>query len=143
MLYLTHKKEIAEELVQETFYRVLIHLDSYEGEEIRPWLFRIARNTFIDWYRKEKKTRTTPIEEWQLPQEPSTEEKVLQWGLIEDWLRYLNEVSESKRKVLLLKDYYGFSYEEISDMTGYSIAKIKMDLFRGRQEWKKQRGEFT
>ena len=35
-------------------YRMLVHIDYYKGEEIRPWLFTIAYNAFIDWYRKEK-----------------------------------------------------------------------------------------
>ena len=51
---LTGDSHYAEDLMQETFYRMLVHIDYYKGEEIRPWLFTIAYNAFIDWYRKEK-----------------------------------------------------------------------------------------
>lgn len=141
LLSLAQKKELAEDLVQETFYRALIYLETYKDEDIRPWLFRVARNTFIDWYRKEKQRQTVYLEEWHLPQVPSAEEKVLHMKELESWFQFLEGISASKRSVLLLKDYYGFSYEEISEVTGYSVAKVKMDLFRGRQDWKKQRGE--
>ena len=54
LLSLTGDSHFAEDLMQETFYRMLVHIDYYKGEEIRPWLFTIAYNAFIDWYRKEK-----------------------------------------------------------------------------------------
>ena len=54
LLSLTGDSHFAEDLMQEIFYRMLVHIDYYKGEEIRPWLFTIAYNAFIDWYRKEK-----------------------------------------------------------------------------------------
>ncbi len=72
LLSLTGDSHYAEDHAR-TFYRMLVHIDYYKGEEIRLWLFTIAYNAFIDWYRKEKKYKTTTVEEFHLPNVPSTE----------------------------------------------------------------------
>lgn len=45
----------AEDLTQETFFRAFQHLDTYRGEKVRPWLFKVAYHAFIDWHRKQKR----------------------------------------------------------------------------------------
>lgn len=136
---LVKRKEAAEDLVQETFYRALIHLESYKGEEIRPWLFRIAYNSFIDFYRKEKRMVPSVVEEWHLPSSRSAEEEVMVKSEILEWQNALDVLSIPMKNIVLLRDFYGFSYQEIAELTGYTIGKIKMDLFRGRKEVKKAR----
>lgn len=139
LLSLTRQKEAAEDLVQEAFYRTLIHLDSYRGEEVRPWLFRIAYNAFIDWYRKEKRIISQEITDWHLPPSPSTEEQVVIRSEISEWKTGLAALPAAMQNILLLRDYYGFSYQEIAHVTGFTIGKVKMDLFRGRNEMRKAR----
>ena len=136
LLSLTGDSHYAEDLMQETFYRMLVHIDYYKGEEIRPWLFTIAYNAFIDWYRKEKKYKTTKIEEFHLPNVPSTEHSYFVKHEIASWLEGLSSLPLERRNVLLLRDYYGFSYKEIAEMTGLSLAKVKIELHRGRKEAK-------
>ncbi len=134
LLSLTGDSHFAEDLMQETFYRMLVHIDYYKGEEIRPWLFTIAYNAFIDWYRKEKKYKTTTVEEFHLPNVPSTEHEYFVKHEIASWLDSLSSLPLERRNVLLLRDYYGFSYKEIAEMTGLSLAKVKIELHRGRKE---------
>lgn len=134
LLSLTGDSHFAEDLMQETFYRMLVHIDYYKGEEIRPWLFTIAYNAFIDWYRKEKKYKTTTVEEFHLPNVPSTEHSYFIKHEIASWLDILSALPLERRNVLLLRDYYGFSYKEIAEMTGLSLAKVKIELHRGRKE---------
>ena len=136
LLSLTGDSHFAEDLMQETFYRMLVHIDYYKGEEIRPWLFTIAYNAFIDWYRKEKKYKTTTVEEFHLPNVPSTEHEYFVKHEIASWLDSLSSLPLERRNVLLLRDYYGFSYKEIAEMTGLSLAKVKIELHRGRKEMK-------
>ncbi|PEG04476.1 RNA polymerase sigma factor [Bacillus cereus] len=130
LLSLTGDSHYAEDLMQETFYRMLVHIDYYKGEEIRPWLFTIAYNAFIDWYRKEKKYKTTEVAEFHLPNVPSTEHAYFVKFEIASWLESLSIL------LLELRDYYGFSYKEIAEMTGLSLAKVKIELHRGRKEIK-------
>ncbi|EOP42590.1 RNA polymerase sigma factor [Bacillus mycoides] len=136
LLSLTGDSHSAEDLMQETFYRMLVHIDYYKGEEIRPWLFTIAYNAFIDWYRKEKKYKTTQIKEFHLPNVPSTEHSYFVKHEIASWLQSISSLPLERRNVLLLRDYYGFSYKEIAEMTGLSLAKVKIELHRGRKETK-------
>lgn len=136
LLSLTRDSHYAEDLMQETFYRMLVHIDYYKGEEIRPWLFTIAYNAFIDWYRKENRYKTTTVEEFHLPNVPSTEHSYFIKHEIASWLDSLSSLPLERRNVLLLRDYYGFSYKEIAKMTGLSLAKVKIELHRGRKETK-------
>ncbi|WP_282023218.1 RNA polymerase sigma factor [Priestia flexa] len=141
LLSLTRRKEAAEDLMQETFYRVLLHLETYSGEEVKPWLFKIAYHAFIDWYRKEKKRPTVELEEWHFSPQPSAEEKVFVQDEINTWLSDVSSLPEPKRNIVLLRDYHGFTYEEIAGMTGFTLAKVKMALYRGRQQLKKRKEE--
>ncbi|MGI0532215.1 RNA polymerase sigma factor [Bacillus pfraonensis] len=134
LLSLTGHFHSAEDLMQETFYRMLIHIDYYKGEEIRPWLFTIAYHAFIDWKRKETKQKTTMLEGFHLPDVPSTEHAYLTKYEITEWLKSLSSLPIARRNVLLLRDYYGFSYKEITEMTGLTLAKVKIELHRGRKE---------
>ena len=55
IFYLCRNKELTQDIVQETFYRAFLYLESYNDEKIKPWLFKVAYHTFIDLIRKEKK----------------------------------------------------------------------------------------
>ncbi|EEL51807.1 MULTISPECIES: RNA polymerase sigma factor [Bacillus cereus group] len=134
LLSLTGNFHSAEDLMQETFYRTLVHIDYYKGEEIRPWLFTIAYHAFIDWKRKETKQKTTMLEDFHLPDVPSTEQAYFTKYEIAEWLQRLSSLPIARRNVLLLRDYYGFSYKEITEMTGLTLAKVKIELHRGRKE---------
>ncbi|PFK29734.1 RNA polymerase subunit sigma [Bacillus cereus] len=134
LLSLTGDFHSAEDLMQETFYRTLVHIDYYKGEEIRPWLFTIAYHAFIDWKRKETKQKTTMLEDFHLPDVPSTEQAYFTKYEIVEWLQRLSFLPIARRNVLLLRDYYGFSYKEITEMTGLTLAKVKIELHRGRKE---------
>ncbi|MBO1625912.1 RNA polymerase sigma factor [Bacillus arachidis] len=134
LLSLTGHFHSAEDLMQETFYRMLVHIDYYKGEEVRPWLFTIAYHAFIDWHRKEAKYKTTTLEDFHLPDVPSTENAYFTKYEITEWLQRLSSLPIVRRNILLLRDYYGFSYKEITKMTGLTLAKVKIELHRGRKE---------
>ena len=61
LLKLTGSESVAEELVQETFYRATLSLDLYEGGQVKSWLYRVARNTYMDEWRKRKRWRWDPL----------------------------------------------------------------------------------
>ena len=58
LLSMTKDKHLAEDLLQETFMRAYIHIHSYDHSKVKPWLFQVARNAFIDYVRKHKKEVT-------------------------------------------------------------------------------------
>ena len=85
---------------------------------------------------KREKYKTTTVEEFHLPNVPSTEHSYFIKHKIASWLEGLSSLPLERRNVLLLRDYYGFSYKEIAEMTGLSLAKVKIELHRGRKEMK-------
>lgn len=85
---------------------------------------------------KKKKYKTTTVEEFHLPNVPSTEHEYFVKHEIASWLDSLYALPLERRNVLLLRDYYGFSYKEIAEMTGLSLAKVKIELHRGRKDTK-------
>ena len=85
---------------------------------------------------KKKSIKQLQIEEFHLPNVPSTEHAYFVKHEIASWLQSLSSLPLERRNVLLLRDYYGFSYKEIAEMTGLSLAKVKIELHRGRKETK-------
>ena len=67
------------------------------------------------------------MEEFHLPNVPSTEHEYFVKHEIASWLYSLSSLPPERRNVLLLRDYYGFSYKEIAEMTGLSLAKVKLN----------------
>ena len=76
---------------------------------------------------KREKYKTTTVEEFHLPNVPSTEHEYFVKHEIASWLDSLSSLPLERRNVLLLRDYYGFSYKEIAEMTGLSFAKVKLN----------------
>ena len=53
LLRLSGHPQTAEDLLHDTFVKAYEYLESYQGETVRPWLFRVAHNIYVDWYRRE------------------------------------------------------------------------------------------
>ena len=61
---------LAEDLVQETFLRATIALHTYESEHAKAWLLRVARNIYLDEWRKQQRRRNNPIyQRWLKPKD--------------------------------------------------------------------------
>lgn len=64
LLSLTKNKHIAEELVQETFYSAVKNINNFKNESsVKTWLYKIAKNKWIDYYKKNKKSKEISINE--------------------------------------------------------------------------------
>ncbi len=136
LLKLCHHPQTAEDLVQETFVRAYDGLESYSGERVRPWLFRTAHNAYIDWYRREsRQIQTDPHLLAQASQtaDNGPEAEYLQREQIRSWLAATSNLGETSRQALILRNYYGFSYQEIADILGLSLANVKVTLYRARK----------
>ncbi|MBU9721931.1 MULTISPECIES: RNA polymerase sigma factor [Bacillaceae] len=138
------QKHLTEDIVQETFYRAHIYLDSYSGEKIKPWLFKVAYHTFIDWMRKEKRMSYYDTNKLESHMEKEVQNKSAEYEFlvkqeIDDWFEALETLKVTKRNAVLLRDYFHFSYDEIADVMGISQTKTKVTIYRGRQELKKLR----
>ncbi|MGN6603143.1 MAG: RNA polymerase sigma factor [Ginsengibacter sp.] len=124
-------EEDARDVVQASFEKLWINRHKVDNERSKSYLFTVAYHQMIDLIRKNKRVK---LEEdfsssRQTTREPQTEIKKL-----------LNEalyrLSETQRSLVLLKDYEGYSYEEIAVITSLSISQVKVYLHRARIQLK-------
>ncbi|MDD4169968.1 MAG: sigma-70 family RNA polymerase sigma factor [Desulfotomaculaceae bacterium] len=139
LLRLSGQPQTAEDLVQDTFIKAYEHLEIYQGENVRPWLFRAAHNAYIDWRRKERRhIHTDPalMEAITEKVEPGPEELFLMQEKIAGWFKIIETLPERSRHIILLRDYHDFTYQEIAYILGESLTNVKVKLYRARQRVK-------
>jgi RNA polymerase sigma-70 factor (ECF subfamily) len=141
-------RSLAEDLAQETFVRAFRGLQTLREEtKLSTWLFGIARNCALEQLR----TRRRDAGNVEIDAEPAFElrdhartpsghllDKELS-GVIQSALARLDE---DKRTVFTLKVLQQRSYEEIAEITGFSVGKLKTDLHRARAEMRRRIGPY-
>ncbi|AET69230.1 RNA polymerase sigma factor, sigma-70 family [Desulfosporosinus orientis DSM 765] len=122
-------KEQTEEIVGEIFLKVISHLNSYESGKasFNTWIFTIARNVLIDFYRKNR--TVTSIDDEAFPEQALTVDFDEQCRLIEndDWrelYKALSSLNERQRDVIALKYYESFNNREIARITGINESTV-------------------
>ena len=139
------RHDVAEEVTQETFVRAYSHLQDLRDEQrFSTWLFGIARNVAREWLRTGARAAfASSLDAESFPEElPTTDlspaddysEKELSAAV----LRALGSLDEDRRVVFSLKVLQGTSYQEIAEITGFSLAKVKTDLHRARGEMRQK-----
>jgi RNA polymerase sigma-70 factor (ECF subfamily) len=139
----------AEELTQETFLSAYRSLDSYSEEgKLASWLCGIAKNITRNWGRSgrneignskfdERELLGVKDEANQLP------DKRLLGSELDDKIRAaLQTLDDDKRTVFVLKILRQMSYDDISQITGSTVPKLKTDLHRARLEMKRLIGPY-
>ena len=137
LLRLSGHPQTAEDLLHDTFVKAYEYLESYQGETVRPWLFRVAHNIYVDWYRREKRqiqTDPTILIELNPSVDPGPERLVLLKEGFDTWIEVSKLLPEKSRQILLLRDYYEFSYKEIAEILNISVSSVKITLYRARQK---------
>lgn len=140
---MVNDRELADELAQETFVRAFRSLESLRDEaRLSTWLFGIAK--FVAYENIRARTRRKHVGFDDLPEQhgsddvPGPDNQLLGKelnGRIQDALGALDE---DRRAVFVLKVFQQKSYEEISSITGFTIAKLKTDLHRARADMRKR-----
>ncbi len=125
----------AEDIVQESFEKLWKNVENVNSEKVKSYLFTTGYHTMIDLIRKEK--RSAYSEDLKLV-EASHENNYSDLGeLLKD---AVNRLPELQRMVLLLRDYEGYSYKEIGEMTNLSESQVKVYIYRARVFLKKYIG---
>lgn len=137
-------RDLAEELTQETFVRAYKNLKSLRDDtKLSTWLFGIAKNVARESLRhKHRETdkiaidddRVIEIRDAKLPPDRELLDKELNRVI----KNALGALDEDKRIVFTLKVFGQRSYEEIAEITGSSIPKLKTDLHRARAEMRRR-----
>lgn len=123
-------EEDARDVVQTAFEKLWRNREGIIYEKSKSYLFTVAYNQMIDHIRKGKRvTLKDEFREETSIQEPKQNLK----KILEDALSRLNE---TQRSLVMLKDYEGYSYEEIGKITGLSESQVKVYLHRARLQLK-------
>jgi len=122
-----HDQDKARDIVQDTFEKLWIKAENVNFDKVKSYLFTTAYHTMIDYIRKEK--RQTDFEGVN-PEEYSHSE---QYSDVNEVLHEaINRLPDDQRSVVMLRDYEGYSYKEISEISGLSEAQVKVYIYRAR-----------
>jgi len=139
------RHDVAEELTQETFVRAYSHLkDLRDEEKFSTWLFGIARNVAREWIRTGARAgfsgsaNSQSVPEQHSSGDLSPADDYFEKELSNAISRALQSLDEDRRVVFSLKVFQGTSYQEIVEITGFSLAKVKTDLHRARGEMRQK-----
>ncbi|MBI3128528.1 MAG: sigma-70 family RNA polymerase sigma factor [Candidatus Tectomicrobia bacterium] len=144
-LRLTGSPEDAQDLVQEVYVRALrFHAQFQAGTNLKAWLFKILKNTYINQYRKNARNpEPLDLDDPAIglaaagnPHPASStgpEAEVLKRLLAEDLEKALSSLPEIFRRVVILSDVEGFSYREIADIEGCPLGTVMSRLHRARR----------
>jgi len=124
-------EEDARDVVQTAFEKMWRNRDEIEYEKCKSYLFTVAYHQMIDHLRKVKRIQLKEEfrEEVKIYDRPVHNAK----KIIEQALARL---SDTQRSLVMLKDYEGYSYEEIGQITGLSSSQVKVYLHRARIQLK-------
>ena len=127
-------RDMASDLLQETFIKVYLHLDQYsKSYTFGQWIYTIARNTLVDHIRR--KAEDLPIDERFRPPQattPTPEESVIITQSHNHFYAALEELSDEYREVIEMRFLEEYSYEEIAEKLGKPLNTIKTQIRRAR-----------
>ena len=124
-------EEDARDVVQTAFEKMWRNRDEVDAAKSKSYLFTVAYHQMIDHIRKNKRIHLKEefSEEVRIQDRPAHNmKKVLEEAL--------SRLSETQRSLVLLKDYEGYSYEEIGKITGLNESQVKVYLHRARVQLK-------
>jgi len=129
-------KDKARDIVQDTWEKMWLKVEEITAEKARSYLFTAAYRTMIDLIRKDSKLGK--YEEATVAKKMTTANNYT--DLQEILHKAIEKLPEIQKSVVLLRDYEGYSYEEIGQITGLSEAQVKVYIFRARQFLKAELG---
>ncbi len=121
-------EEKAKDVVQDSFEKMWVKVDEISAEKAKSYLFTTAYHTMIDRIRKDSKQES--IDDKAYNNHSYSEQYYGLKDIIDEAVAKLPEI---QRSVILLRDYEGYAYNEIGDITGLSEAQVKVYIFRARK----------
>ena len=125
----------AEDLAQEVYLKVYKNIETVKDSELsKYWLFKVTRNTCLDFHRKNKHRRHSPLGPESEPSESITPESQL---VSRENLRSLKaaiqQLPKKQKEVFILREYGDLSYQELADVLKINRGTVMSRLNRARQ----------
>ena len=131
---LCKEEALAQDLVQDAYEKVWIKIDTIQAEKVKSYLFRIVYNKFLD---DKKRNKVISVEEYfnepHFHPETSDLKEVLN--------KALAILPEIQKSALLLRDYEGYSYDEIGEILELNASQVKVYIYRARKQLQKYIGK--
>ncbi|MCD6566632.1 MAG: RNA polymerase sigma factor [Bacteroidales bacterium] len=131
ILLMVKNQQLAEDLFQETFIKVIQSLKMHKYKDngkFVSWIIRIAHNLVIDHFRKEKQINTCNNEDYEADLFNSSkfsakniEQIIVHDQIIKDVRKLIDELPDDQREVVMLRHYGQLSFKEIAEQTDVSI----------------------
>lgn len=129
--YIVQDKELAEDIFQETFVKVIVTIKQggyTENGKFKAWIMRIAHNLVIDSFRQERNENTISNDEVEVDLfnnrdlcEETIEDSMVRRQVLSDVRKLVKHLPDNQREVLEMRYYQDLSFKEIADLTGVSI----------------------
>ena len=140
-LTLTRDPALAEDITQETFIRAHNNLSKLGPPwNFHAWIFRLARNYFIDLIRKERDLEELEDERQVISTGPSPERETFSREVSDRVHSTLASLPDRQREILVLRELQGFSYSEIGQIMALSDSNVKVSLHRARSAFQESYG---
>lgn len=132
LLYSVHSQELAEDLFQDAFVKIITTLRQKKYTEygkFSSWVMRIAHNLVIDYFRQTKGENVVSNDEIEfdlfnnssLGSEDSAEKQIIDRQMLKEVQELVHLLPQSQREVVLMRFYQDLSFKEIAEVTGVSI----------------------
>jgi RNA polymerase sigma-70 factor (ECF subfamily) len=131
IFFIVHNKDLAEDIFQETFVKVIMTIKQgryVENGKFKAWITRIAHNLIIDNYRQERSENTISNDEVEVDLfnniklcEGTIEDNMVRHQVLLDVKKLVQHLPDNQREVLEMRYYQDLSFKEIADITGVSI----------------------
>ena len=129
--YIVQDKELAEDIFQETFVKVIVTIKQggyTENGKFKAWIMRIAHNLVIDSFRQERSENTISNDEVEVDLfnnrdlcEETIDDSLVRRQVLSDVRKLVKHLPDNQREVLEMRYYQDLSFKEIADLTGVSI----------------------
>jgi RNA polymerase sigma factor (sigma-70 family) len=131
ILLIVKNQELAEDIFQETFIKVIRSLKRgkyVENGKFVSWVLRISHNLIIDHFRKEKLQGTVSNDSMEIDvfnsqkfSEDTIEDQMINNQILSEVKELIKELPEDQQQVIYMRHYMGLSFKEIAEQTGVSI----------------------
>lgn len=131
ILGLSKNKHIAEEITQETFFKVLKKIDSFKGEcRISVWITQIAKNTYYNYCRKRKLDPEISLEELETP--GNIEENLIDKEMAQQVHVILHKLPEPYKEVFWMRTFGELPFQEIANIHNKTESWARVTFHRAR-----------
>lgn len=120
-------ESMSDDIVQETYEKLWVKLEGVSAGKVKTYLFTSAYHTMIDYIRREK--RFAGVDPAEL-EEVSDSAHYSDLGEVLE--KAVGKLPNDQKAVIMLRDYEGYSYREIAEITGLSESQVKVYIYRAR-----------